>query len=190
MRWPIVALVRQRRSPAGWWPVLFRWPPTARGCGVRDSGIGSPRPRRARRSLAPSGPVQSCPQYRRLTCVQVSRWYFLRSHHDSPPQVVVEVVKAALARGVAMVVGPTRRMGLSARTSSSSERFVVLRLVSFLMRYMIVAECSLAWEAEGDELSTAPGSPQDAESEEVEAVVYVGDRVSSRARASTSCARA
>jgi len=38
-------LVRQRRSPAGWWPGLFRGPPTARGCGARDSG--SPGPRRA-----------------------------------------------------------------------------------------------------------------------------------------------
>ena len=34
--------------PAGWWPVLFRWSlPTARGCGGRGSGIGSPAPRRA-----------------------------------------------------------------------------------------------------------------------------------------------
>ena len=40
----------QRRSPAGWWPGLFRWPPTARGCDGRDSGIGSPAPRRARRA--------------------------------------------------------------------------------------------------------------------------------------------
>ena len=40
-----LTLVRQQRSPAGWWPGLFRGPPTARGCGVRDSG--SPGPRRA-----------------------------------------------------------------------------------------------------------------------------------------------
>ena len=51
-RWPIRdAGVRQRRSPAGWWPVLFRWSsPTARGSGGRDSGIGSPAPRRATRA--------------------------------------------------------------------------------------------------------------------------------------------
>ena len=40
-----LALIRQRRSPAGWWPGLFRGPPTARDCGVR--GSGSPGPRRA-----------------------------------------------------------------------------------------------------------------------------------------------
>ena len=39
------ALVRQRRSPARWWPGLFRGPPTARGCAAR--GSGSPGPRRA-----------------------------------------------------------------------------------------------------------------------------------------------
>ena len=42
--------VMQRWPPAGWWPGLFRWSPTARGCGGRDIGIGSPRPRRARRA--------------------------------------------------------------------------------------------------------------------------------------------
>jgi hypothetical protein len=45
IRWSIFDAVRQRRSPAGWWPGLFRGPPTARGCGVR--GSGSPGPRRA-----------------------------------------------------------------------------------------------------------------------------------------------
>ena len=45
VRWSIFDAVRQRRSPAGWWPGLFRGPPTARGCGVR--GSGSPGPRRA-----------------------------------------------------------------------------------------------------------------------------------------------
>ena len=52
MRWPIRdAGVRQRRSPLGWWPVLWRWSsPTARGCGGRDSDIGSPGPRRATRA--------------------------------------------------------------------------------------------------------------------------------------------
>jgi RNA-directed DNA polymerase len=40
-----------RRFPAGWWPVLFRRsPPTARGSGGRDSGIGSLAPRRATRA--------------------------------------------------------------------------------------------------------------------------------------------
>jgi hypothetical protein len=39
------------RSPAGWWPVLFRRsPPTARGSGGRDSDIGSLAPRRATRA--------------------------------------------------------------------------------------------------------------------------------------------
>ena len=42
--------VRQRRFPVEWWLVLFRWPPTARGCGGPDSDIGSPEPRRARRA--------------------------------------------------------------------------------------------------------------------------------------------
>jgi DDE family transposase len=42
---------RHRWAPAGWWPVLFRWPPsTARGSGGRDSDIGSPVPRRATRA--------------------------------------------------------------------------------------------------------------------------------------------
>jgi integrase len=41
---------RQRRFPVEWWLGLFRWPPTARGCGGRDSDIGSPQPRRARRA--------------------------------------------------------------------------------------------------------------------------------------------
>ena len=42
---------RQRRSPAGWRPVLCRWsPPTARESGGRDSDIGSPAPRRATRA--------------------------------------------------------------------------------------------------------------------------------------------
>jgi hypothetical protein len=51
MRWPIATLaVRQRRFPVEWWLGLFRWPPTARGCGGRDSDIGSPQSRRARRS--------------------------------------------------------------------------------------------------------------------------------------------
>jgi RNA-directed DNA polymerase len=41
----------RRWSPAGWWPVLLRRsPPTARGSGGRDSGIGSPAPRRATRA--------------------------------------------------------------------------------------------------------------------------------------------
>ena len=44
-RWSIFEAVRQRRSPARWWPGLFRGPPTARGSGVR--GSGSPIPRRA-----------------------------------------------------------------------------------------------------------------------------------------------
>ena len=52
MRWPIRdAGVRQRRPLAGWWPVLWQWSsPTARGCGGRDSDIGSPEPRRAMRA--------------------------------------------------------------------------------------------------------------------------------------------
>jgi RNA-directed DNA polymerase len=42
---------RHRRSPAGWWPVLFRWSsPMARGSGGRDSDIGSPAPRMATRA--------------------------------------------------------------------------------------------------------------------------------------------
>jgi RNA-directed DNA polymerase len=41
----LLVLVRQRRSPAGWWPGLFRGSPTARVCGGRD--IASPGPRRA-----------------------------------------------------------------------------------------------------------------------------------------------
>ena len=45
----------RRRFPAGWWPVLFRCPPTARGCCGRDSGIGSLVPRRATRALCLRG---------------------------------------------------------------------------------------------------------------------------------------
>jgi RNA-directed DNA polymerase len=42
---------RHRRSPAGWWPVLFRWSsPMARGSGGLDSDIGSLAPRRAMRA--------------------------------------------------------------------------------------------------------------------------------------------
>lgn len=40
----------RRRFPVEWWLGLFRCPPTARGCGARDSDIGSPEPRRARRA--------------------------------------------------------------------------------------------------------------------------------------------
>jgi RNA-directed DNA polymerase len=36
-------LVRQRRSPVRWWPVLFRGSPTARACDVRGSGRSGPR---------------------------------------------------------------------------------------------------------------------------------------------------
>ena len=46
-------LVRQRRSPAGWWPGLFRGSPTARGCGGR--GSGSPGPRRASEAVGLRG---------------------------------------------------------------------------------------------------------------------------------------
>ena len=49
-RCPIVVLIRQRWFPVGWWPGLFRYPPTARGCCGRDSDIGSLVPRRARRA--------------------------------------------------------------------------------------------------------------------------------------------
>jgi hypothetical protein len=40
-------VVMRRRSSAAWWRGLFRCPPTARGSGDRDSGIGSRGPRRA-----------------------------------------------------------------------------------------------------------------------------------------------
>ena len=47
---------RHRRSPAGWWPVLFRWSsPMARGSGGRDSDIGSPAPRMATRAACLHG---------------------------------------------------------------------------------------------------------------------------------------
>ena len=53
VRWSMFDAVRQRRSPAGWWPGLFRGPPTARGCGVR--GSGSPGPRRASEAVCLRG---------------------------------------------------------------------------------------------------------------------------------------
>jgi site-specific DNA recombinase len=55
------SLVRQRRSSAGWWLGLFRGPPTARGCGGRDIGIASLRPRRARRASRPAGRSSCAP---------------------------------------------------------------------------------------------------------------------------------
>ena len=48
-----LVLVRQRRSPAGWWPGVFRGPSTARACGVR--GSGSPGPRRASEAVCLRG---------------------------------------------------------------------------------------------------------------------------------------
>ena len=48
-----LVLVRQRRSPAGWWPGLSRGSPTARACGGR--GSGSPGPRRASEAVGIRG---------------------------------------------------------------------------------------------------------------------------------------
>ena len=53
--------VRQRRLPVEWWLDLFRWPPTARGCGGRDSDTGSPKPRRAKRASRPRGRSSDAP---------------------------------------------------------------------------------------------------------------------------------
>ena len=53
----------------------------------------------------------------------------------------------------------------------------MLRPVSFLMRCLMSRERSVARERVGDGHPTRPGQPLDAEAEEVEAVVDVGDCV-------------
>ena len=95
--------------------------------------------------------------------------------HDSPPQVVAEVREAALARSVAIVVGPSAQDGVEG-VDQLIEREV--RRVAFGQRLDAVhdrAQRSFTREAIGDVLVGPPGSPLDAEPEQVKAVVYVGD---------------
>ncbi len=93
----------------------------------------------------------------------------------SPPQVVAEVGEAALARGVAMVVGPSTQDGVE-RLDQLVEREV--HRAAFGQRLDAVhdhAKCSFAGERVGDALVAPPGCPHDAEPEQVKAVVDVGD---------------
>ena len=96
---------------------------------------------------------------------------------DSPPQVVAEVREAALRsrRGGGSWSNPGG-LGLSAWISSIERE---VRRVAFGQRLDAVhdvAQRSFAGERDRRRALGPPGSPLDAEPEQVEAVVYVGDR--------------
>src|SRR5438270_2746825 len=87
----------------------------------------------------------------------------------SPPQVVAEVGETAAARGVAVVVGPTPEDRVE-HMDQLIEREV--RRAAGRQRLDAahdLAKRSLAGERDGDALGAFPGSPHDAEPEQVKA---------------------
>jgi hypothetical protein len=94
----------------------------------------------------------------------------------SPPQVVVEIAKAARCGPVVMVVGPTPQAWVE-RVDQFVER-EARRVTSgqLLDAVLDVPECLLARERVGGGQSTVSGVAHCALPQEVEAVVYMGDR--------------
>ena len=103
------------------------------------------------------------------------RVFLAQPPHHSPPQVVAEVGEAALAGGVAMVVGPTPKDRVE-RVDQLVE-CEIRRVASGQLFDAVgdVAQCSVAGEAVGHRRPAGSGTPHDAESQQVEAVVDVGD---------------
>jgi group II intron reverse transcriptase/maturase len=106
-----------------------------------------------------------------------SRVLLAQPADHSPPQVVAEIREAALRRVMTVVVGPTPQDWVERVDQLIQREVRRAAACQHLDAVHDLAERSLAWERVGDVLASGPpGSPLDAEPEQVKAVVDVGDR--------------
>ena len=95
------------------------------------------------------------------------RVLLLQPADHARPQVVAEIRQAAAARGVAMVVGPSAQDGVE-----RVDQFVAREVQCAAVRQRLdavheLAQRSFARECDGDALGALPGSPHDAQPEQV-----------------------